>query len=198
MLEAKIELRKRILARREAMSAESRLRLSEAIFTKIAALDAFRQSGTVLAYASFGSEPVTDRFMETVLAQGKVLALPRVDREIRGLRLFRVREPEGELRPGVWGIREPDPSRCPPVTLAEVEFILVPGVVFDVHGGRTGYGGGYYDRLIAASTHGPHLVAAAFGVQIVPEVPMGPGDRRVDVVVTEYRTYPEQGDGWKR
>ena len=186
----KAELRKTILARRDALSGESRAALSEVIFATITELVAFRQAQTVLAYASFGSEPVTDPFLRAVLALDKVLVLPKVNRPPRTLDLFRVTEPETQLEPGVWGIREPAPALCAPAALDEIDLVLVPGVVFDVRGGRTGYGGGYYDRLLARCPADAALVAAAFEVQIVEEVPMGPRDRRVDRVVTEQRVYP--------
>ncbi len=189
--QAKAELRKRVLARRDALSVASRDALSEAIFARVTALDGFREAGTVLAYSSFGSEPDTATFIGTVLQLGKVLALPRVRRETRMLELYRVDEPERQLEPGLWGIREPAPARCPPVARATVDFVLVPGVAFDLRGGRIGYGGGYYDRLLAACAARTMLVAGAFETQLVGEVPMGPGDHRVDLVVTE------QGDWWR-
>ena len=66
----------------------------------------------------------------------------------------------------------------------------MPGVAFDPGGGRLGYGRGYYDRLLSAVAVDTPLVAAAFEVQMVDEVPMAPGDRRVDRVITEVRAYP--------
>jgi 5-formyltetrahydrofolate cyclo-ligase len=80
------------------------------------------------------------------------------------------------------------------VSPGEIDFILVPGLVFDWEGGRIGYGAGYYDRLLTAwPAPVPPLVAAAFEVQLVPAVPMLAGDRRVDLVVTESGTYPQGG-----
>ena len=79
------------------------------------------------------------------------------------------------------------------VAPGEIDFILVPGLVFDRDGGRIGYGAGYYDRLLTAwPAPVPPLVAAAFEVQLVPAVPMLAGDRRVDLVVTESGTYPQR------
>ena len=186
----KAALRQEVLARRDALGPERRARLSAAIFARVAALEAFRRSGTILAYCSFGSEPVTDPFLDAVRAGGKTLVLPRVDRASRSLELFRVEEPGRQLGPGMRGIREPLPDRCVAVPLREVAFVLVPGVAFDATGGRLGHGGGYYDRLLARCDHRPPLVAAAFEVQMVEAVPMGPDDRRVDRVVTERGLYP--------
>lgn len=187
----KAELRRRILARRDALDAERRTALSAVIFRTVRALPALAAARTVLAYSSFGSEPVTDGFLVAVLGEGKTLALPRVDRTTRSLELYRVSEPGRQLRPGVWGIREPDPALCASLSPGEVDFVLVPGLVFDVRGGRIGYGAGYYDRLLRRCPPTAALVAAGFELQVVPEVPMEPHDRWMDRIVTERTIYPQ-------
>jgi 5-formyltetrahydrofolate cyclo-ligase len=187
----KAALRRAILARRDGLPASDRAARAAAIFARVAALPGLRAARVVLAYAAFGSEPDTGPFLRAVLAAGKALVLPRVNRATRMLELYRVEDPALQLEPGTWGIREPRPALCAPVAPAAVDFVLVPGVAFDVRGGRIGYGGGYYDRLLGRLAPGPLLVAAAFDVQVVPEVPMTAGDRRMDRVVTESRTYPE-------
>jgi 5-formyltetrahydrofolate cyclo-ligase len=144
----------------------------------------------VLGFASFGSEVETRAFLHRVLASGRALALPRVDRGARRLVLHWVASLDTELRPGPWGIPEPDPARCRLAAPPEIDFVLVPGVAFDPDGGRLGYGAGYYDRLLAAwPLPLPPLVAAALQIQIVPVVPVLAGDHRVDIVVTESQTY---------
>jgi 5-formyltetrahydrofolate cyclo-ligase len=187
----KADLRRRVLAERDAWPADRRARASAAIAERLLALPGLAAARTVLAYASFGSEPDTGRLLQAVLGAGQALALPRVNRTTRMLELYRVDDLAAQLEPGTWGIREPRPALCAPVAPAAVDFVLVPGAVFDVRGGRIGYGGGYYDRLLGGARPGTPLVAAAFELQVVPEVPMGPDDRRVDRVVTESRIYPE-------
>jgi 5-formyltetrahydrofolate cyclo-ligase len=179
-----------ILSRRDALSLEVRRRSSVVVLDRIRALPVYRQARAVLGYASFGSELDTRPFLEAVLADGRVLALPRIERAARRLALHQVRDLDADLRPGQWKIPEPDPARCPVVAPAELDFVLIPGLVFDPEGGRIGYGAGYYDRLLAAWPEPvPPLVAAAFELQVVPAVPVLATDHRVDIVVTESRTY---------
>jgi 5-formyltetrahydrofolate cyclo-ligase len=188
--EAKAALRREILSVRDALDPVARTRLSAAALTRVAGLDAFRLARSVLGYASFGSELDTRSFLREVLASGRVLVLPRVERAARRLALHRVRDLDADLEAGTWGIPEPGPGRCEPVAPTEIDFVLVPGLVFDPTGGRIGYGAGYYDRLLASwPSPVPPLVAAAFELQIVPAVPVLPGDHRVDLVATEARTY---------
>ncbi len=186
-------LRQEILARRDAMDPAVCARLSAAVLTRVAALARFRQARVVLAYASFGSELDTRPLLRDVLASGRALVLPRVERAARRLALHRVGDLDADLEAGPWGIPEPAPARCAAATPGEIDFVLVPGLVFDPHGGRIGYGAGYYDRLLGAwPSPVPPLVAAAFELQVVPQVPVLPGDHRVDLVVTESRTYSAQ------
>ena len=189
LAEAKRALRQAILARRDALDTGWRRGASPVIFERLAALPPVRAARRLLAYHSFGSEPETPLFLERVLAGGGRLLLPRIVRATRTLALHEVRDLDADLIPGPWGIREPDPVRCPGIDPAEVDLILVPGVAFDHGGGRLGYGGGYYDRLLAAARRETPLVAAAFEAQVVDHVPAGPRDRSVDVLVTEAGVY---------
>ena len=190
MADAKALLRRSILARRDALDPAERMRRSSAALDRVQGLAAFRQARVALGYASFGSEIDTRGWLDGVLAGGRALVLPRIDRAARRLTLHRVRDLRADLVPGVWGIAEPDPSRCRTASLAEIDFVLVPGLVFDPEGGRLGYGAGYYDRLLGAwPAPLPPLVSAAFDVQVVPSVPVLATDHRVDLVVTESRIY---------
>lgn len=142
-----------------------------------------------MAYVSFGAEFDTGAFIADLRARGKQLVLPRVDRDTRALKLYTVHDPDQELVPGVWGIREPRVDVCPEVAPAAVDFVLVPGVAFTARCERLGYGGGYYDRLIHTFAGRPALVAAAYSLQIVPELPVTPSDQKVDIVITEDAEY---------
>ncbi|MDQ5828745.1 MAG: 5-formyltetrahydrofolate cyclo-ligase [Actinomycetota bacterium] len=184
-------MRRRILGRRDAMDPCSRTALSRAIVRDIIETSVYRRSDTIMAYASFGSELQTDEFMRHVLHQGKILLLPRVNLQKGSLDLYRVRDPVRDLRVGTWGIREPRPDRCVRVDPHAIDFVLVPGLAFDARGGRLGYGGGFYDKLLA---HGlspcAWLVAGAFKSQMVEKVPVDGHDVPMDVVVTENGHYP--------
>jgi 5-formyltetrahydrofolate cyclo-ligase len=186
----KAALRRQVLARRDAIDPEERIRLSDEIFARVAALEWLAAARVVLAYNAYGSEPATAPFLRALTAQGKILGLPRVNRAARELELFRVTALDTDLEAGTWGILEPAPARCAPLPADEVDFVLVPGVAFDVRGGRIGHGAGYYDRLLARMAPGTRLVAAAFEVQVLDEVPMERHDRRLDLVVTERRLLP--------
>jgi 5-formyltetrahydrofolate cyclo-ligase len=188
-------LRKRILEAREALTVEARREFSSRITARLLALPAYRDAGCVMAYVSFGSEFDTSAFIADLLARGKRLVLPRVERATRSLKLYAVRDLDAELAPGVWGIREPRPDVCPEVMLPAVDFVLVPGVAFTARCERLGYGGGYYDRLLRGRAGSTSLVVGAFGVQVVSELPITPNDHAVDLVFTEDAEYRRLGNG---
>ena len=63
--------------------------------------------------------------------------------------------------------------------------VLAPLVGWDGAGYRLGYGGGYYDRTLAAMTRKPRLVGLAFAAQELDSIPREPHDVPLDAVVTE-------------
>lgn len=188
----KHELRKQALSRRDALGVAQRTSLSEKITARLLALPSYKAARCVMAYMSIGSEVETAALVSDLRAQGKTLVLPRAPRGSRALELYAVRDMERELAAGVWGIREPRPDICRPMPLEEIDFVLVPGVAFTARCERLGYGGGFYDQLISSFSRRPSLVAAAFGLQIVPELPVTERDQKIDRVITEDATYPRE------
>lgn len=160
--------------------------MSHAIVAQLVAMPAYQHASTVLGYLNFGAEFCSRLWVEQALADGKVLFLPRVHRASGELELYRVHDLVAQLQQSSWGIDEPVPERCERlIELNAVEFALLPGVAFSPNGARLGYGGGYYDKLLARMKPHPPLVAAAYALQIVQEIPQETTDVRVDWIVTE-------------
>jgi 5-formyltetrahydrofolate cyclo-ligase len=182
----KLTLRQRIIAARENMAAAERLRLSHTILDAVSSLPAYRQAATILGYLNFGAELDTEHWMAQALRDGKRVLLPRANKASKHLDLYRVQDLQLDVAPGSWGIREPLIERCiKEEALGTIDLILLPGVAFTRDGGRLGYGGGFYDRLLARMPHRPALVAAAFGLQVVEDIPLEDTDRAVEWLVTE-------------
>jgi 5-formyltetrahydrofolate cyclo-ligase len=182
----KSDLRAAVLARRDAIPEPQRRARSEAISRKVQALPEFSAAKVVMAYMSMGSEFDTQLLVQAVLQRGARLVLPRVDKTTKMLALHAVRDLQHDLKSGIWGIREPDPARCDTVALSEVDFILMPGAVFDRERRRLGYGGGFYDKMLALPERRALTVAVAFDEQVVPSVPTEPHDVPVDILVSDH------------
>jgi 5-formyltetrahydrofolate cyclo-ligase len=179
-------LRQRIIAARDNLTPSLRAHLSQQILRSLHGLAAYQSAHTVLGYLNFGSELHSELWVQQALRDGKQVLLPRVNKTSHLLELFELRDLSCDVAPGLWGIREPLVEHCKPFdALGTIDFILLPGVAFDREGGRLGYGGGFYDKLLASLPHRPALVAGAFTLQVVTEIPQESTDRKIDWLVTE-------------
>ena len=179
---------------REQLPPSVRKTYSTAITERLLQLPEYRQAATVLGYMNFGAEFASELWVEQALAGGKRLALPKVNHHTRQLELYWVHDLKKQLAEGLWKIREPIIERCERLdTLNGVEFALLPGVAFTRDGARLGYGGGFYDKLLAHlkgrnGTHQPVLAAAAFALQVVEHIPQEATDIKVEWIITERET----------
>lgn len=87
-----------------------------------------------------------------------------------------------DLRPGPFGLLEP-PVEHPKIELGDIELIFVPGLAFDLKGGRIGYGGGFYDRVLSQIKG--KKIGVAFSFQVFNKLSLEPHDCKVDFLVTE-------------
>jgi 5-formyltetrahydrofolate cyclo-ligase len=179
----KAGIRSRLLAARAALAASYREEASAEISRLLLTLPEVAAARALLAYAAFGSEASVDAALRVLIDRGVGVLLPWVDGP--DLHLARVRDLDADLAPGWRGVREPRATTRRPARPDRVQAALVPGVGFDLHGGRLGYGGGHFDRLLAHLRHDTPRVGVAFATQIVERIPVLPHDIPVDVLVTE-------------
>jgi 5-formyltetrahydrofolate cyclo-ligase len=185
--ESKRALRASAIAARDALPQAYRESASRAIAATLAARADFAAAHTLLMTLPFGSEWDTRMLLTHARARGLVVAMPRVNAATRMLELFRLADDKRDVAVGHKGIPEPA-SHCEPVSIEAIDWILAPGVAFDIGGHRLGYGGGFYDRLLPLLRPDAPRVAGAFDVQVVDHVPIAPHDQRLDAIVTESRT----------
>ena len=144
------------------------------------AVEDLKGAGTRLSYfiyLSYSSEAPTDKLIEELLERGAAVYSPRLENNEMQAVLF------GEdftLSP--LGIREPIGKAYK----EDIDVAAVPLLAVDERGNRLGYGGGYYDRYLAA--HSKTLkIGYCFDFQVVKEVSSTPTDVLMDVIVTDKR-----------
>ncbi len=190
MLTDKISIRRDVLSRRDSISYEIRKDKDRKIKEALLELSEFKASHKILLYASFRSEVDTFDLLKYCIAHGKVAVLPRVDKQNNELKLYEIKD-TGELISGYFGISEPDVSESRRMNVEDMDLILVPGVAFDGHCNRLGYGKGFYDKLLSRvkgqGSRVKGLIAMAYEEQIVEALPSEPHDIKMDKIITDKR-----------
>ncbi|CAM2980478.1 5-formyltetrahydrofolate cyclo-ligase [Paenibacillus sediminis] len=163
-----------------------------------------RKQLTICSYLPFRDEPDTLPLIRHCWAQGDTVLAPRVDPLSRNFELHEISR-ESDIEQGTWGIPEPkedapmwEPGR------GSIDFVLVPGLAFDRHGGRIGYGGGYYDRFLQKINNftyqnSPELAKPLLGAivltgQLIDHIPMEEHDYYMDMLFTSTHViYTDKG-----
>ena len=177
--EAKVALRARFLARREARPPEERAAASAAITTAL--LRGLAGTRTLAAFAPDPTEPGAGRQPAAYTQLRSRVLLPVVPGA--GSELSWAVD-TGRLAPGRFGLPEPVGPRLGPTAIGAAEVVVVPALAVDRTGVRLGRGGGYYDRALRHVRPGARLVALVFDDELVDALPVEPHDQRVTAVVT--------------
>jgi 5-formyltetrahydrofolate cyclo-ligase len=186
--EIKRQLRSEAAARRAAQpdpDGASRL-----IFERLAAMPEYVAASAVMFYADVRTEVRTRWFFASAWNAGKKVIVPFCT--AGEIELFELNDLD-ELSPGTMGVPEPRAElrgladrRVEP---SQLDLIVVPGLAFDLRGGRLGYGQGYYDRFLGRTRPDALRIAVCYECQLFSEVPALPHDSPVDGLITEKAVY---------
>ena len=181
------ELRTRRLALASGPEGELRSRLMQ---ERLLASPLWRDCRRVAAYMAVKGEAGTSLLLDEARRTGRALFLPRCRRQGEegwpGGMDFLLCEAGTPLILSRFGIPEPPPD-VPALSPAELAapdtLLIVPALAFDREGFRLGYGGGYYDRVLARAAC--PSVGLAFHSLLLPQLPRDPWDKSVRAVCTE-------------
>ena len=172
-------LRAELLAAREAIPLDVRRSRNETITRLLnAAFDVLAGSSIGFCWP-FKGEPDTRFFLHEMRTRGSRSALPVVVEKKKPLE-FREWWPGAPTTPGVFDLPIPQGTE-----IMRPRALLVPPVGFDAQGYRLGYGGGYFDRTLAALTPQPLKIGVAFEVSRIPTIHPQVYDIPMDFIVTE-------------
>lgn len=185
-METKQSIRNQIYQKRKLADPAQLASASQQICQEVIALTAFWESGWIYTYIDFNNEVSTRAIVETAWKNNKRVAAPKVTG--RDLVFYEITSYE-QLKPGCFGV--PEPEGCQRVNEEEA-LVIVPGVAFDGHRHRVGYGQGFYDRYL--SSHPKHKTAAvAFDFQLFDELPSEEQDILPQILITQSHIYKQEG-----
>lgn len=185
----RVQQRVALIGRREALSKAERARFNERITAQL------EQGFFMLSQAVVGlCWPYRGEFDGRFIArrwrgQGATTALPEVTGKAQPL-IFRKWWPGAPMRSGVYGIPVPDATE-----IVVPDALLVPMNAFDQQGYRIGYGGGFFDRTLAALRPVPLAIGVSFEMLRVETIYPQAHDVPMDFVVTEAALYGRDGGG---
>lgn len=169
-------LRKEVRAEIAKLSAEEKHRLSLQIFSKLLTLNEVEDADTIALFISLDDEPSTALAIEK-LSLHKRIVIPRIE----GDKMDFYDISEGVQR-GAFGIMEP--LSTTPISPAEIDVMVVPGVAFTNSGYRLGRGKGFYDKYLSHKGFRAHTIGVCFPCQLVENIPTEKHDKMLDSIVT--------------
>lgn len=172
-------LRREIGAKKRAMTCEQINAASDRLAERLYATELYQHAQSIYGYLSYNQEVRTEPILQRALADGKRVAVPKVfGDEMKFLWL----DDLDLVAPGYFDI--PEPIANGPEADDEMALILMPGLAFDPQGHRLGYGGGFYDRYLAAH-HDHKLVALCYDFQLFEHLDTEAHDIPVDLVISD-------------
>ena len=170
-------LRASIRAQKRAMTEEMIVEKSEKLGQLFARSESYRNARSIYGYLPYNQEVRTVAMLEQAILDGKRVAVPKCyGDEMR----FIWMDDLSAVAPGYANI--PEPIADGPVADASYALVLMPGMAFDPKGHRIGYGGGFYDKFLAAEPEHPTL-ALCYDFQVLEKLETEEFDIPVDQVL---------------
>ena len=143
----------------------------------------FKKAEVVMVFLSLANEIETSPIVLRCWQERKRVLAPKVSWNQRRMLPVEIRTLTDDLIVSGMGIREPVSGIPFPIPL--IDLVIVPGLGFDEYGGRLGRGRGFYDRFLANPEFKGISCGLVFEAQVTSNIPVGPLDQRVDMLVTE-------------
>ena len=170
-------LRAEIRAKKRAMTAQEIEEKSAALAKAFYETAEYKNAKTIYGYLPYNQEVRTTQMLAHALADGKQVAVPKVyGDEMKFILLSDL----SQVAKGYAGI--PEPIADGPVAADPTALVLMPGLAFDPEGHRLGYGGGFYDKFLAAEPDHPTL-ALCYDFQMLSHLDTESYDIPVDRVL---------------
>ena len=166
--EQKKILRVKLKKQRETLAPDLAEELSEKICQHLLALPQIQEATVIAVYRSMHHEVDITSVIKNLQGQKKTVLFPEWEEESLAMTFHEAGQEDNF-----------------PFPMQDIDVILVPGLAFDLHGDRVGYGLGYYDYFLDHLPSQVLTIGVAFGFQIVKKIPREDFDAKVKAIVTE-------------
>lgn len=173
----KQQIRAMIRSKKRAMTPAQIEKASRALTALFLRSPQYRSAKSIYGYLPFNQEVDTYALLSQAMADGKRVALPKTYGD--EMRFIWVTDLDAVQKAGIGC---PEPIADGPLADDPEALVLLPGLAFDLQGGRMGYGGGFYDRFLAGESH--PTVALCYGFQLLPQIPLEEHDLRVTCIIS--------------
>ena len=184
---AKATIRKSIILKRKALSNLKQKEKSLIVTRRLLDMGEFKTSKAVFCFLSTAHEVKTEEIILKAFRLGKDVLVPLLNPQEGDMQVVRISR-DTRFAIGKYGVREPSLETREVVSSACIDFIIAPGLAFDIFGNRIGYGGGHYDKLFKNISNDVTRVAVGYDFQIIESVPHSDFDESVHFIVTETKT----------
>ena len=174
----KKDLRAFVRAKKRAMTPAQVEAASARLAQQLFRHPAYQAARSLYGYLSYNQEVRTIPIMRQAQADGKRVAVPKVYGDTMK---FLWLDDLDAVAPGAYNI--PEPIADEPEADDETALVLMPGLAFDPEGHRCGYGGGFYDKFLAAHPNHP-TIALCYGFQMFDHLDVDAHDIPVDAVLS--------------
>lgn len=176
----KEDIRRSQIAMRDRLSTVQKETFSQRAQAALMQQSWFAAAQVIALYSPIRNEVATQALFDSAIALGKRIAFPRID---DGRMVFVEVNLQHGFCLGAFGV--PEPVGADVVSVCAIDLIVVPGVAFDRHGFRIGFGKGFYDQALENRPLSCQLVGLGYAFQVEDFVPREAHDVGLDWLVTD-------------
>ncbi|ODG91347.1 MULTISPECIES: 5-formyltetrahydrofolate cyclo-ligase [Bacillaceae] len=180
----KKEIRNSMMKNLKNISVSERDEKSKQIIDKLLNTEQMKSADIIATTMPMEHEINTKYLITACWKMNKSVVVPKCNHETRKMHFYKINSFD-DLKKGYFGIQEPIEEKCEEIRKERIDLIIVPGVAYTKNGERLGYGGGYYDRYL--EDYNKQLLALAYDIQIIDDLPTEKHDIKMPLVLTESR-----------
>lgn len=178
-------MRRNMITRLRGLPKTKREAIEQSLSEQLLKSDLWKQAKVIGITHATTLEWATIHIIKQGWQEGKKVTMPTTSYRDKTMNFYVVHD-WNELHPGHANILEPKPFEGQKVWNQEIDLLIVPGLMFDRHGYRLGFGGGFYDRYLAGPEHAAITVSLVAEFQLVAKLPTDLYDIPVDYIITEH------------